>query len=75
VGGDFNLVRSQREKNNGVVNFNHTSKFNDWISLWGLIEIKDPSSFYSWSNNQASPVMTTLDKILFFRQKASPHFY
>jgi hypothetical protein len=64
IGGDFNLVRSQREKNNGVVNFTHTSKFNDWINLWGLIEIKDPSRSYSWSNNQSSPVMATLDRIL-----------
>jgi hypothetical protein len=35
VGDYFNLVRSQIEKNNGVVNFNHTSKFNNWISLGG----------------------------------------
>jgi hypothetical protein len=43
IGGDFNLVRSQKEKNNGMVNFTHTSRFKDWINLWGLIEIKDPS--------------------------------
>jgi hypothetical protein len=47
-----------------VVNFNHTSKFNDWINLWGLVELKDLSRSYSWSNNQASPVMATLDRIL-----------
>jgi exonuclease III len=29
VGGDFNLVRSQKEKNNDIVNFNHMIAFND----------------------------------------------
>jgi hypothetical protein len=33
VGGrGVNLVRNQREKNNGVVNFNHVSLFNEWIN-------------------------------------------
>jgi hypothetical protein len=62
--GEFNLVRSQKEKNNGVVNFTHTSRFNDWINIWGLIKIKDPSRSFSCSNNQSSPVMATLDRIL-----------
>jgi hypothetical protein len=32
IGGDFNLVKSQREKSNGIVNFNHVDMFNDWIN-------------------------------------------
>jgi hypothetical protein len=32
VGGDFNFVRSQKEKNNGIINFMHTNAFNDWIN-------------------------------------------
>jgi hypothetical protein len=47
LGGDFNLVRSQGEKSNGVVNFNHTSLFNEWIEKWGLMEIVDPSRLYT----------------------------
>jgi hypothetical protein len=47
VGGDFNLVRTQKEK-----------------KTMGLIEIKDQSRSYSWSNNQASLVMATLDRTL-----------
>jgi hypothetical protein len=64
IGGDFNLVRSQREKSNGVVNFNHVDMFNDWINRCGLIEIKDPVRFFSWSNNQEKPILAKLDRIL-----------
>ena len=64
IGEDFNLVRSQREKSNGIINFSHASIFNDWINKWGLIEIKDPRRVFSWSNNQEHPIMATLDRIL-----------
>jgi hypothetical protein len=30
----------------------------------GLIEIKDPSRCYSWSNNQDKPIMAVLDRVL-----------
>jgi hypothetical protein len=30
-GGDFNIVRPQREKSNDLINFNLVSQFNDWI--------------------------------------------
>jgi hypothetical protein len=64
IGGDFNLVRNQREKNNGVVNFNHVSLFNEWINIWDLIEVKDPVRSFSWSNNQEKPILAKLDRIL-----------
>jgi hypothetical protein len=32
IGGDFNLVRDQIVKSNGVISFNHVSMFNDWIN-------------------------------------------
>jgi hypothetical protein len=48
IGGDFNLVRFQKEKSNDIINFIHSSAFNEW----GLIEIKDHSRAYIWSNNQ-----------------------
>jgi hypothetical protein len=47
VGGDFNLVRNQSEKNNGLVNLSLTSSFNDWIEKWGLLEISDPCRLYT----------------------------
>jgi hypothetical protein len=63
-GGDFNLVRSQLEKSNGIVNFSHSSSFNDWIEKWGLIEFSDPCRLYTWSNNQDHPIMAKLDRVL-----------
>jgi hypothetical protein len=38
--------------------------FNDWINKWGLIEIKDPSTSFTWSNNQENPIMAKLDRVL-----------
>jgi exonuclease III len=64
IGGDFNQVRSQKEKNNGVIIFSHVEQFNNWINTWGLLEIKDPNRIFSWSNNQRPPIMAKLDRIL-----------
>jgi hypothetical protein len=47
LGGDFNLVRNQKEKNNKIVNFTQTMTFNEWIHRWGLIEYKDPNKTYT----------------------------
>jgi hypothetical protein len=49
--GDFNLVRYQKDKNTGNINFTHSTAFNEWINEWSLIEIKDPSRSFTWSNN------------------------
>jgi hypothetical protein len=46
-GGDFNVVRSCKEKSNGVINFAHVSAFNNWINCWGLIDTKDPRRSYT----------------------------
>jgi hypothetical protein len=61
---DFNLIRTQEEKNNGVVNFTHAGLFNDWIEKWGLMEISDPSRLFTRSNNQDNPIMAKIDRIL-----------
>jgi hypothetical protein len=63
-GGDFNLVRTQKEKSNNNINFTHFAAFNDWINTWGLIEIRDPSRSFTWCNNQEIPIMATLDRVL-----------
>ena len=64
IGGDFNLVRHISEKNNGNINFHWSYSFNDWINHWGLIEFKNPSRTYTWTNNQEQPIMAVLDRIL-----------
>jgi hypothetical protein len=47
-----------------LINFNVVNTFNEWISRWGLIDIKDPTRTFTWSNNQECPIMATLDRIL-----------
>jgi hypothetical protein len=64
LGGDFNIVRNQREKSNGVINFNLASSFNEWINTYGLINIKDHTRSFTWSNSQEASIMATLCRIL-----------
>ena len=64
IGGDFNLVRNQDEKSNGVINQLWVDAFNDWINRWGLLELKNSSRSYTWFNNQDAPIMATLDRVL-----------
>jgi hypothetical protein len=52
LGRDFNLVRKQKEKSNENINFTHANAFNEWINRWALIEISDPTRFFTWFNNQ-----------------------
>lgn len=52
LGGDFNLIRSVLDKNNGNVNFKWVDLFNDWINKWGLIELELRNRKYTWTNNQ-----------------------
>ena len=64
IGGDFNQTREAADKNNGNINFHWSYSFNDWINHWGLIEFKNPSRTYTWTNNQEQPIMAVLDRIL-----------
>ena len=63
IGGDFNLVCNQSEKSNGVINHHWSNLFNDWINTWGLVELKNSTRSFSWSNNQNQPIMAAIDKI------------
>lgn len=40
IGDDFNLVRYNLDKNNGKVDHKWCDKFNAWIEIWSLLEIK-----------------------------------
>jgi hypothetical protein len=64
LGGDFNMVRSQRDKSKGAINFQMTSAFNNFINCWGLIQLKDPSRSFTWSNNQVNPILEVLNRAL-----------
>jgi hypothetical protein len=63
-GGDFNLVRSSRDKNNGNINHKWADAFKGWINCWGIIEINSSNKMYTWTNNQDTPVLAKLDRII-----------
>jgi exonuclease III len=63
IGGDFNLVRSESDKINGVTDFKWADKFNVWIDLWALVEIGLAGRSFTWSNNQNNRIMSRIDRI------------
>jgi hypothetical protein len=52
IGGDYNIVTTAKEKNNGQVNQKWADSFLDLINKWGLIELKNSNRSYTWTNNQ-----------------------
>lgn len=63
IGGDFNLVRYKKDKSNGKVDLKWCDKFNAWIEIWSLMEIKMASRKFTWTNNQADLIMSTIDRL------------
>ncbi|XP_073360452.1 uncharacterized protein [Aegilops tauschii subsp. strangulata] len=64
VGGDFNLLRSAEDKNNGLVNFPRMQLFNDCIADLGLRELDRIGARFTWTNRQADPTLSVLDRVL-----------
>jgi exonuclease III len=62
ISGDFNLVRFQKDKSNGIVNQKWCDKFNAWIDIWGLLEVKLGNRKFTWGNNQENLIMSTIDR-------------
>jgi hypothetical protein len=63
-GGDFNLIRDTPEKNSSNFNQALMDKFNMFIDLHQLQELKISGPKFTWTNKQPNPVMVTLDRIL-----------
>ncbi|XP_073355615.1 uncharacterized protein [Aegilops tauschii subsp. strangulata] len=63
IGGDFNLVSSIDDKNNGNINFRWADKFNVWVDMWSLLEINMSGRLYTWGNNQENLSMDKIDRI------------
>ncbi|XP_073358182.1 uncharacterized protein [Aegilops tauschii subsp. strangulata] len=64
VGGDFNLIRSPDEKNNDRVNRPRMQMFNDCIAELGLRELERTGARFTWTNRQANPTHSVLDRVL-----------
>jgi hypothetical protein len=63
VGGDFNLIRGFRDKNNSNINCPRVYSFNDCIANLELREIRRTGARYTWSNKQLNPVRCVLDRV------------
>jgi hypothetical protein len=63
IGGDFNLVREESDKSNGVVDRGLMRAFNDFIGRFELREIHRGRKF-TWTNKQDSPIMSNIDRVL-----------
>jgi exonuclease III len=62
--GDFNLIRSPRDKSNGNFNSSEATLFNDFINNLGLMEIPLLDRQFTWSNQQNPPILARLDRVL-----------
>jgi exonuclease III len=51
LGGDFNITITAKEKNNGQINQKWANSLIDLINKWGLVELKNSSRSYTWTNN------------------------
>lgn len=59
--GDFNLIRSQENRNRPGGNIEEMLIFNEAISTLGLTEIPLQGKKYTWSNMQSPPLLEKLD--------------
>jgi hypothetical protein len=51
-GGGFNLCRFSSDKSNDRINQKMADCFNDWVNMWGLVEINPGNRKFTWANNQ-----------------------
>jgi hypothetical protein len=61
IGGDFNLVRFQSDKSNGVIDHRWSDKFNALVEIWSLLEVKLSNRKFTWGNNQEIFIMSNID--------------
>ncbi|BAS88086.1 Os04g0204200, partial [Oryza sativa Japonica Group] len=64
VGGDFNIIRSQEEKNNNSFDPRWPFLFNEVINSLNLREIDLSGRQFTWANNLENPTYEKLDRVL-----------
>jgi hypothetical protein len=62
LAGDFNLVRSQQDKNTTVSNPALISAFNDKINEIGLLELPLVGCRFTWTSKRDEPTLARLDR-------------
>jgi hypothetical protein len=64
IGGDFNIIRNRREKNNDRYEDRWPFLFNAVINSLNLRELELSGRQYTWANNLQIPTYEKLDRIL-----------
>ncbi|XP_039057955.1 uncharacterized protein LOC120201410 [Hibiscus syriacus] len=64
LGGDFNAVLSQEEKEGGAVNSVTTNMFRDFVSKANLFDLPLSGGRFTWCNNREVPTFERLDQFL-----------
>lgn len=64
LGGDFNLIRSDKERNVGYGDQKLMALFNEFIGRFQLIELFISGAKFTWSNKQKYPILVKLDRML-----------
>ncbi|KAE8687588.1 putative Glucan endo-1,3-beta-glucosidase precursor [Hibiscus syriacus] len=64
LGGDFNVVLSQEEKDGGAVNTVSMNCFRDFVNQANLIDLLLFGGCFTWCNNREVPTYERLDKFL-----------
>ena len=64
VAGDFNLIYKDEDMNNANYNWAMMGRFRRFINDLSLKEIPQHSRKYTWSNQQVSPTLVKLDRVL-----------
>ena len=63
VAGDFNLIRWASDKNSPNVDRVRMRLFNDCIADLALREIARVGARFTWTNKQADPIRSVLDRV------------
>jgi hypothetical protein len=61
--GDFNLISSTRDKNNGRVNRAMINRFQKAINHMQVRKLNLLGKKFTWSNQQPAPTLTRIDKM------------
>ena len=64
VGGDFNIIRRQEEKNNSNFNARWPFLFNAIIESLSLKELQMSGRQYTWASRRETPTFEKLDRFL-----------
>lgn len=64
LGGDFNVVKSPKERRGTSHYTQNMQMFNNFIEEWGLVDLPLRGAKYTWTNNQSSKVCSRLDRFL-----------